>query len=207
MRYGSSYTEIRTLPFVPKIVVTDKLRSYGCAFQRLRLTCRHEQGLRKNNRAENSHQSVRRREHKLQRFKSARSAQRFPSMHGAVHNTLQLSTPPHLPIHAADLPRRSHRRVAICGRSDMTHREPQLSMCARYSCRDNALTLYHAHAGRGERPARSSRSFFVSCGSFWGTVILANRLRYRSVLHGAPPLSEGMLEAGGRGRAGIFCSC
>jgi hypothetical protein len=31
MRYGSSYTEIRTLPFVPKIVVTDKLRSYGCA--------------------------------------------------------------------------------------------------------------------------------------------------------------------------------
>jgi putative transposase len=31
---------------VPKIVVTDKLRSYACAFQRLRLTCRHEQGLR-----------------------------------------------------------------------------------------------------------------------------------------------------------------
>jgi hypothetical protein len=35
----------------------------------------------------------------------------------------------------------------------MTHREPRLSMCARYSCRDNALTLYHTHAGRGERPA------------------------------------------------------
>jgi putative transposase len=73
--------------FVPKIVVTDKLRSYACAFQRLRLTCRHEQGLRNNNRAENSHQAVRRRERKLQRFKSARSAQRFLSMHGAVHNT------------------------------------------------------------------------------------------------------------------------
>jgi len=73
--------------FVPKIVVTDKLRSYACAFQRLRLTCRHEQGLRKNNRAENSHQAVRRRERKLQRFKSARSAQRFLSMHSAVHNT------------------------------------------------------------------------------------------------------------------------
>ena len=57
------------------------------AFRRLRLTCRHEQGLRKNNRAENSHQVVRRRERKLQRFKSARSAQRFLSMHGAVHNT------------------------------------------------------------------------------------------------------------------------
>jgi len=50
----------------------------------------HEQGLRMNNRAENSHQVVRRRERKLQRFKSARSAQRFLSMHAAVHNTFNL---------------------------------------------------------------------------------------------------------------------
>ena len=63
--------------FVPKLLVTDKLRSYACAFRRLRLTCPHEQGLRQNNRAENSHQPVRRRERKMQRFKSARSAQRF----------------------------------------------------------------------------------------------------------------------------------
>src|SRR5438067_13029456 len=73
--------------FAPKLLVTDKLRSYAAAFRRLRLTCRHEQGLRTNNRAENSHQAVRRRERKLQRFKSARSAQRFLSVHGAVHNT------------------------------------------------------------------------------------------------------------------------
>jgi putative transposase len=73
--------------FVPKLLVTDKLRSYVSAFRHLRLTCRHEQGLRKNNRAENSHQAVRRRERKLQRFKSARSAQRFLSVHGAVHHT------------------------------------------------------------------------------------------------------------------------
>jgi hypothetical protein len=38
--------------FAPKLLVTDKLRSYAAAFRRLRLTCRHEQGLRKNNRAE-----------------------------------------------------------------------------------------------------------------------------------------------------------
>jgi putative transposase len=43
-----------------------------------------------NNRAENSHQVVRRRERKLQRFKSARSAQRFLSMYAAVHNTFNL---------------------------------------------------------------------------------------------------------------------
>ena len=73
--------------FAPKLLVTDKLRSYGAAFRRLRLTCPHEQGLRKNNRAENSHHAVRRRERKLQRFKWARSAQRFLSMHAAVHNT------------------------------------------------------------------------------------------------------------------------
>src|SRR4029077_6795917 len=73
--------------FVPKIVVTDKLRSYACAFQRLRLIYRHEQGLRKNNRAENSHQAVRRRERKLQRFKSARSAQRSSAC------TVQFTTP------------------------------------------------------------------------------------------------------------------
>jgi len=75
---------------VPKLLVTEKLRSYAAAFRRLRLTCRHEQGIRKNNRAENSHQAVRRRERKLQRFKSARSAQRFLSMHAAVHNTFNL---------------------------------------------------------------------------------------------------------------------
>jgi putative transposase len=73
--------------FVPKLLVTDKLRSYASTFRYMRLTCRHEQGLRKNNRAENSHQAVRRRERKLQRSKSAPSAQRFLSMHGAVHNT------------------------------------------------------------------------------------------------------------------------
>src|SRR6516164_6579049 len=60
--------------FVPKLLVTDKLRSYASAVRRLRLACPHEQGLRKNNRVENSHQAVRRRERKLQRFKSPRSA-------------------------------------------------------------------------------------------------------------------------------------
>jgi putative transposase len=76
--------------FAPKLLVTDKLRSYGSAFRRLGLRCPHEQGLRKNNRAENSHQAVRGRERELQRFKSARSAQRFLSMHVAVHNTFNL---------------------------------------------------------------------------------------------------------------------
>jgi transposase-like protein len=76
--------------FTPTMLVTDKLGSYGSAFRQLRLTCPHEQGLRKNNRVENSHQAVRRRERKMQRFKSAGSAQRFLSIHAAVHNTFNL---------------------------------------------------------------------------------------------------------------------
>ena len=81
---------LRKQGFAPKIVVTDKLRSYGAAFRQLGVTCRHEQGLRKNNRAENSHQAVRRRERKMQQFKSAASAQRFLNIHAAVHNTFNL---------------------------------------------------------------------------------------------------------------------
>jgi transposase-like protein len=73
--------------YAPDKLVTDRLGSYGAARRELCLSCRHEQGLRKNNRVENSHQPVRRRERKQQRFKSAGSAQRFPSVHAPVHNT------------------------------------------------------------------------------------------------------------------------
>src|SRR5467141_1953884 len=81
---------VRKQGFAPKLLVTDKLGSYRSAFRHLRLTCPHEQGIRKNNRAENSHQAGRRRERKMQRFKSAGSAQRFLSIHAAVHNTFNL---------------------------------------------------------------------------------------------------------------------
>ncbi len=67
--------------FAPATLVTDKLKSYGSAIRGLGLNCEHVQGLRKNNRAENSRQPVRRREHKLQRFKSPGSAQRRGSSH------------------------------------------------------------------------------------------------------------------------------
>ena len=87
--------------YAPRVLVTDKLRSYGSARRELGLRARHEQGLRKNNRAENSHQSVRRRERKMQRFKSPGSTQRFLSFHSAVHNTFNVQRhlifPPHAP--------------------------------------------------------------------------------------------------------------
>ena len=72
--------------YAPSRITTDKLKSYPAAIRRLRLSAVHDQGLRANNRAENSHQPVRRRERKQQRFKSPGSAQRFLSIHAAVYN-------------------------------------------------------------------------------------------------------------------------
>ena len=76
--------------FAPEAIVSDKLRSYGAAIRELGLSARHEQGQRQNNRAENAHQPTRRRERKMQRFKSSGSAQRFLSAHAAVHNTFNV---------------------------------------------------------------------------------------------------------------------
>ena len=73
--------------FAPDVLVTDKRRSYGAAKVEIGLSARHEQGLRKNNPAENSHQPVRRRERRIQRFKSRGSAQRFLSITPPSQNT------------------------------------------------------------------------------------------------------------------------
>jgi putative transposase len=76
--------------YVPTVIVTDKLGSYGAALRDIGFSGRHDRGLRSNNRAENSHQPVRRRERKMQGFKSAKSAQRFVSVRAAVHNTFNI---------------------------------------------------------------------------------------------------------------------
>ncbi len=76
--------------FVPDRLITDDLRSYGAAARDLGIECRHERGRCKNNRAENSHQPTRRRERKMQRFKSPGSAQKFLSTHAAVYNTFNV---------------------------------------------------------------------------------------------------------------------
>lgn len=72
----------------PQQIVTDGLRSYGSALRELGLETRHRPGLLcENNRAENSHLPIRRRERKMQRFRSATSAQRFLATHAAVYNS------------------------------------------------------------------------------------------------------------------------
>ena len=55
----------------PRVMITDKLRSYGAARAKMGLRVDHRQHKGLNNRAENSHQPTRRRERIMKRFKSA----------------------------------------------------------------------------------------------------------------------------------------
>jgi putative transposase len=71
-------------PRHPRVIVTDKLRSYAAAKRVVMPGVAHRQHRYLNNRAENSHQPTRERERRMRRFKSARHAQRFVEVHGIV---------------------------------------------------------------------------------------------------------------------------
>jgi putative transposase len=70
----------------PDVFVTDRLRSYRAALTNLGMAKRQEMGRWLNNRVENSHQPLRRRERAMQRFRQMRSLQKFASVHSSVHN-------------------------------------------------------------------------------------------------------------------------
>src|SRR3954447_17781560 len=68
----------------PRVIVTDKLRSYAAAERVVMPGVAHRQHRYLNNRAENSHQPTRERERRMRRFKSAGHAQRFIEVHGII---------------------------------------------------------------------------------------------------------------------------
>src|SRR3954465_1997623 len=74
----------------PRVLITDQLASYPAAKQELMPGVEHRRHKGLNNRAEVSHQPMRRRERPMQRFKSARDAQRFLARHGQLHNLFQI---------------------------------------------------------------------------------------------------------------------
>ena len=74
----------------PRVLVTDKLRSYPAARSELMPGVEHRSHKGLNNRAENSHLPVRRRERRRMPFKSARQCQRFVSAHGPIANLFHL---------------------------------------------------------------------------------------------------------------------
>src|SRR4051794_30153915 len=74
----------------PRVMITDKLASYGAAKREIMPGVEHRQHKGLNNRAENSHQPTRRRERQMKRLKSAGQAQRFLSVHDQINTLFHL---------------------------------------------------------------------------------------------------------------------
>src|SRR5262245_51453704 len=81
---------LKGLSYVPRVIVTDKLKSYAAAKRELLPGVDHRQHRYLNNRAENSHQPTRQRERRMQRFKSSGQAQRFLSAYGPIAQHFRL---------------------------------------------------------------------------------------------------------------------
>jgi len=75
---------LKGLRYVPRVIVTDQLKSYQAAKAEIMPSVEHHQHKGGNNRAENSHQPTRLREKVMRRFKSAGHAQRFLSAFGII---------------------------------------------------------------------------------------------------------------------------
>ena len=75
---------LKGIHYTPRVLVTDKLESYGVAKRILLPSIEHRESGYLNNRAENSHRPTRRRERQMQRFKSMRHARRFLSAHAFI---------------------------------------------------------------------------------------------------------------------------
>jgi len=78
----------------PKVIVTDKLRSYRAATKEIGNADLQETGRWLNNRAENSHQPFRRRERAMIKFRAAKSLQKFVSIHSSFHSHFNLERHP-----------------------------------------------------------------------------------------------------------------
>jgi putative transposase len=70
--------------YVPQVIITDKLASYGAAKQDVLPSVEHRQHQWLNNRAENAHQPMRQRERTLRRFQTPGHVQRFLSAFGPI---------------------------------------------------------------------------------------------------------------------------
>src|SRR5712691_11340645 len=81
---------LKVLTYVPRVIVTDKLKSYEAAKREILPGVEHRQHRYLNNRAENSHQPTRQRERRMQRFKSPGHAQRFLAASGPIAQHFRL---------------------------------------------------------------------------------------------------------------------
>ena len=117
---------LKGLQYVPRVLITDKLRSYGVAKRELLPGVEHRQSRYLNNRAENSHRPTRRRERQMQRFKSSPQARAFcrrmhSSMDTSTHDAIEwrpTATGHRVPRHSKfgnrrRVPKRWHNRIVV----------------------------------------------------------------------------------------------
>jgi len=81
---------LKGLQYAPRVMITDKLRSYGAAKCEILPGVKHRQSRYLNHRRENSHRPTRQRERRMQRFKSAGHAPRFLSAFGPIFQHFRL---------------------------------------------------------------------------------------------------------------------
>ncbi len=75
---------LKGIAYVPRVIITDKLASYGAAHRAILPSVEHRRHKSLNNRADNSHQPTRERERRMRRFKSPGQAQRFLASYGPI---------------------------------------------------------------------------------------------------------------------------
>jgi putative transposase len=107
---------LKRLTYIPRVLITDKLKSYGTAKQDIIPSVAHRQHRYLNNRVENSHQPTRQRERRMQRFKWPGHAQRFLSAYDPIAQHFRLRR--HLlsaPVYRQEMKRRFQMWGEITG--------------------------------------------------------------------------------------------
>ena len=152
--------------FAPDVLVTDKLRSYGAAKAEIGLSARHERGLRKNNRAENSHQPNSATRAEDAAVQIARISPALPVRSRRRPQHVQRPASSHIPPHASRPTRRSvpdvasrHRGLRFSGPSKSRAAPIQVGVTA-----PSALLTAARRVGRDPRKYGLSRSMPKSSG-------------------------------------------
>ena len=148
---------------VPRVIVTDKLRSYGAAHREVMPSVEHRSHKGLNNRAENSHQPTRQRERAMKGFRSAGGAQRFLSAFSGISPHFRPRR--HL-MSAHRLPSRDDRPLRHLG-ADHRRRRPAhhgLSTGPEPGSTTPRRTVRHPHTQQRDSAGRSGRAGAWRCG-------------------------------------------
>ena len=114
---------LKGLRYVPRVIITDKLKSYSAARAELMSSVEHVQHKYQNNRAENSHQPTRLRERVMRRFKSAGNAQRFSVPSESLPHTSEWETS----VQRQRLPNSNEIEIRFVGGGDLRRGDRQLT--------------------------------------------------------------------------------